>query len=247
MAQSAAVKPAPLEDLLKNFALRGLRLFQPILAGANLRDRMLACIGALAGIVLTALVCAALPFGFENFPHLVTPMGATAVLVFAVPASPMAQPWPALGGNMLSALVGVAVVHNVGADAASAGLAVAGAILVMSLCRCLHPPGGAAALTAVIGGPAVLSAGYSFALVPVALNALVLLAAGWTFHRLSGRAYPHRPPAGPAAPSVLEATLHRRDIDRALEDLGETFDIDPDDLALLLQTAERHAEARAGR
>jgi CBS domain-containing membrane protein len=225
---------------LKDIALRGLQIFRPILAGANLRDRLVACAGALAGIVVTALVFAAAPLDAFNFPLLVAPAGASAVLLFAVPTSPMAQPWPIIGGNVLSALVGVMVVQALGQTAFAAGIAVAGAILVMSLCRCLHPPGGAAALSAVVGPPSLLATGYAYPLLAVSLNLVVLVAAGWAFHRLSGRAYPHRP----ETPATPQATLHRADIDRALADLGETFDIDPDDLALLLQTAERHAEAR---
>ncbi len=93
-----------------------------------------------------------------NGPHvplLVAPMGASAVLLFAVPASPLAQPWSIIGGNTISALIGVIVAHFVHEPALATGIAVALAIAAMSFTRCLHPPGGAAALTAVLGGPAV--------------------------------------------------------------------------------------------
>ena len=218
--------------------------FKPILAGANLRDRMIAAAGALVGIVLTAAVCTAL------LPHgpallLVAPMGASAVLVFAVPASPLAQPWPVIGGNLLSALVGIAVARIVPHPALAAGFAVGGAIALMSLTRSLHPPGGAASLLAVLGGPAVQAQGWLFALSPVAANAAVLALAGVLFHRLSGHSYPHRPipvtgqiaPAAPALP-------HPEDIDRALEELGETLDVGRDDLDLLFRTVAAHAERR---
>ncbi len=66
-----------------------------------------------------------------------------------------------MGGNILSALVGVAVARWVAVPFLAAGIAVGGAILRMPLSRFLHPPGGAAALTAVIGGPAIASAGYA--------------------------------------------------------------------------------------
>lgn len=228
---------------MKKIAVRSLRLFRPMLAGGNLRDRLFACAGALIGIALTALLCKALPLGAASFPLLVAPMGASAVLLFALPASPLSQPWSVIGGNTISTLVGVAAAHTIGDPATAAGIAVGGAILAMSLCRCLHPPGGAAALTAVIGGPAVLAAGYSFAFVPVGLNALVLLAAGWLFHRFSGHSYPHRPGLVSGGQTVRPG-LHRDDIDRAIADLGETFDVDPADLDLLLQRAELHAAAR---
>ncbi|MBY9063100.1 HPP family protein [Sphingomonas yunnanensis] len=213
------------------------RLFQPLLSGAQLRERLIACLGAAIGIALTALL-GALLVRDTDLPLIVAPLGASAVLVFAVPASPLAQPWPVIGGNTLSALVGVAIGRLVPDVALAAGLAAGAAILVMSLARCLHPPGGAAALTAVIGGPTVHAAGFGFALLPVALNSVTLVAAGLLFRRLTRRSYPHRP----AAP--VAAGLHAADIDAALADLHESFDIAPADLDALLTRAEWHAARR---
>lgn len=215
--------------------------FHPILAGGSLRDRIAASVGALAGIMLTYLLCAAALPTHSTLPLLVAPMGASAVLIFAVPASPLAQPWPVIGGNTIASLVGVTAARFVPTVPLAAGVAVGGAILIMSLLRCLHPPGGAAALIAVIGGPAVTAAGYGFALVPVGVNAVVLALTGWLFHRVSGHSYPHRAPAAPLAPSSL---LHRADIDDALAASGETFDISREDLDALLSRAEDHAARR---
>jgi CBS domain-containing membrane protein len=224
-------------------------LFTPLLAGANLRDRLIACIGALAGVVLTGLVCAHLGAGAQTLPLLVAPVGASAVLLFAVPASPLAQPWPIVGGNTVSAAVGVTAALLVKDPIIAAGVAVAGAILAMSLLRCLHPPGGAAALTAVIGGPAIAAAGYDFALVPVGLNSLLLVGLGWLFHRVSGHSYPHR--AAPVAPAPVTVSmapgLSIADIDLALAEMGETFDVSREDLDALFRKAEANAAARLGR
>lgn len=214
-------------------------LFKPLLAGATARDRALACLAATIGIAGMAIACALLPTGAA--PLIVAPMGASAVLLFAVPASPLAQPWPVVGGNVVSALVGIAVAHAIGTGPLAAGVAVGLAIGAMSLARCLHPPGGAAALTAVIGGPAVTSAGWSFAVVPVAANALALLATGWAFHRLSGRSYPHRPVPAPRPRFAPE------DLDVALERAGEAFDIAREDLEQLLAAAEAAADRRSGK
>lgn len=213
---------------------RARRLFAPILPGASLRDRLFACIGALAGLALTA--GAGIALGIT--PYIVAPLGASAVLVFAVPASPLAQPWPVIGGNALSALTGVITAHLVGTSAGAAAIAVAAAILIMSLTRSLHPPGGAAALTGVIGGPAVAAAGFAFPLAPVAINSAVLVLAGIAYHRLSGHSYPHR------APALAGAGFHAESIDRALAELGETLDVDRGDLDLLLARAEVYEAAR---
>ena len=208
-----------------------------LLAGANWPDRLLACLGALLGITVTALIGGLVPPAAA--PFLVAPMGASAVLVYAVPASPLAQPWPVLGGNMLSVSVGLVCAVLLGNGALAAGVAVGLAILLMSLLRCLHPPGGACALLPVLGGPAIVAKGIAFALLPVGLNAAVLVAAGLLFHRVSRHSYPHR--AAPAAPIP---SLLRADIDAALAEAHESFDISRDDLAALLDRAEAHAQAR---
>ncbi|WP_422056927.1 HPP family protein [Sphingomonas sp.] len=220
------------------------RLFQPILAGARPLDRVIACIGATICLALTMAIGAGLELTAADLPLIVAPMGASAVLIFAVPASPLAQPWPVVGGNTLSALVGIAVYRHIPDPMIAAGLAVGLAILAMSLCRCLHPPGGAAALTAVIGGESVHAAGYSFALAPVALNSVALVMLAMVFHRLSTHSYPHR--AAPVAMPPVASGLHLDDIDRALAELPDSFDISREDLDVLLSLAETHARARRG-
>ncbi len=229
----------------------GFKLFSPILAGATLRERLIGCVGALIGIGLTGLVCA-LVFGADaSLPLIVAPIGASAVLLFAVPASPLAQPWSIVGGNSISALVGVTVVYFVKDPMIATGIAVSFAILAMSLTRSLHPPGGAAALTAVIGGAAVARAGFWFPLIPVAVNSAILVAIGLVFHRLAGRQYPHRPAAAPInthktedKPATARVGFDARDIDAALAGLNETLDIDRADLDALLREVELQALMR---
>jgi len=222
------------------------QLFKPILAGATLRDRMRACAGGIIGIALTSLLAWLLLDDWASAPMIVAPMGASAVLVFAIPASPLAQPWPVIGGNTISALVGVFFAQTVTSPHLAAGLAVGFAILLMSLARCLHPPGGAAALTAVIGGPIVASAGYSFAFLPIAMNAVCLVLVGIAYHFLSGHSYPHRPQAfmGQRISERDLAPPHEEDISAALADLGETFDIGPEDLELIIRRVDFHAAQR---
>lgn len=130
---------------------------------------------------------------------LVGPVGASAVLLFAAPASPLAQPRSVIGGNVISALVGVACAQFVPEPILAAALAVSLAIVAMSVLGCLHPPGGAMALTAVVGGPAVAALGYGFVLVPAAMCSLLLVVAAVGLNRLMGRSYPHRVPL-PASP-----------------------------------------------
>ena len=191
----------PQHDAQKSGTLSKFRLFAPILAGATLKERLIGCLGALIGICVTGFVCGLFMGQGEHLPLIVAPIGASAVLLFAVPASPLAQPWSIVGGNTISAFVGVTVAMFVQDPAIAIGLAVALAILAMSLTRSLHPPGGAAALTAVIGGTAVTHAGFWFPLVPIALNSLILVGLGIVFHRLAGRQYPHRQTIAPVSTS----------------------------------------------
>lgn len=218
-----------------------MKLFRPILAGATLSERSIACAGAFVAVALTA--AAGFAFSLQS-PLLAAPIGASAVLVFAIPASPLAQPWPVIGGNTISAFIGLGVAWAIPDATIAAACAVALAIAVMSLTRSLHPPGGAVALTAALGSPVVAKWGALFPLVPVGLNSLSLVALGVAFHALSRRSYPHRAREPAATPGASAATLSAKDIDEALAQMGESFDIARDDLDRLLQYAEASAARR---
>lgn len=102
--------------------------------------------------------------------------GASAVLIYGAPRSPLAQPRNLIGGHVFSALIGVAAFQLFGKDPwLAASLAVSVAIAAMHATKTLHPPGGATALIAVIGGDAVHQLGYLYALMPAALGAAVML------------------------------------------------------------------------
>jgi len=220
-----------------------IAVFRPILAGATLRDRVVACFGALLGIGVTGLLSRLLLPG-QTVPALVltASMGASAVLLFALPSSPMAQPWPVIGGNTISALAGLVASHLIRDPMLAGGVAVALAIAAMSLARCLHPAGGGTALIAVLGGSAVAATGWLFPFVPVALNAVLLVGGAWLFHRVSGHPYPHRP--APAAPPTPGPAITDADIEAALQAFGEPLDISREDLRTLAQSAATHAARR---
>lgn len=129
--------------------------------------------------------------GTESTALIVASMGASAVLLFAVPHGALAQPWNVFGGHLVSAVVGVTcaiwIPDIMLAAAASVGLAIG----VMHYLRCIHPPGGATALTAVIGGSGVHALGYQFVLMPVLINVLIILAVAVAFNGLfHWRRYP---------------------------------------------------------
>lgn len=105
----------------------------------------------------------------------VASMGASAVLLFAVPHGQLSQPWPVIAGHGFSAIIGVACARWIPHQAWAAALAVGLAIGVMHFLKCIHPPGGATAFTAVMGGQSVHDLGFHFVWCPVLLNAVAMV------------------------------------------------------------------------
>jgi len=170
------------------------RLFSlPAALSAGRREMALGTLGVAVGLGCTEWI-GFLALGGQE-PWFILPMGASAVLLFCVPASPLAQPWPSLVGNLVSALIGVGCYRWLGETGTAVALAGCLAVGAMFLLRCLHPPGGAVALTAVLGGPMVHELGYAFALMPVLVNTLAMLVVAFLFNNLVGRRYPHLAPA----------------------------------------------------
>lgn len=206
------------------------------------RERLRIVAGAAVGIGIAALLSqwiagATLTPG----PWLVAPLGATAALVFAAPAGPMAQPWAAVAGNTLSALVGTACLLLIDAPQAwVAAAAVSLAIAAMLGLRCLHPPGGAVALTTVLLGVS----DFRFALFPVALNTVLLVLTGIGWHRLAGRRYPHAQQAAAPAVGKSRSRFSSADFDKALARYREVLDVSRDDLENLLRQTELNAYQR---
>ena len=203
-------------------------------------------VGAVVGVALAA-VLASIAFGTDDpaLPWLVAPLGASAVLAFALPASPLAQPWSVLGGDMLSALVGLIVVHFIPSPMLAAPIAVGSAIAVMSLCRCLHPPGGACALFAVLCGPLVAEHGWTALMLPLGLNVAGLMTAAWLYNNLTGHSWPHHlQPVPQPAPDGWLGSYEGSDLDAVLEEWDEVLDVSRDDLDALFRAVERRVQRR---
>jgi CBS domain-containing membrane protein len=224
-------------------ALAWLREFAPGRIAVDARERLRVVAGAVAGLGVTALLCRAVGIDAATLPWLVAPIGASTVLVFGVPASPMAQPWAVIGGNTLSALVGIACVLAFGSHPWVAALAVGAAIGVMFGLRCLHPPGGASALLVVLAQVHDLH----FALFPVLSNSLLLVLAGIAYNNATGRRYPHgqrlHAPVA-AGHNVTHGNVSDADLDAVLARYNQVLDVSRDDLQSLLEQAEIQAHAR---
>lgn len=220
---------------------------QPLSAGR--RDVVRSGLGAALGLFATALFTHLL--APDQAAWLIAPIGASSVLLFCVPASPLAQPWAVVGGNTVSALVGVACAQLVPDFLLALALAGCLAIAAMFALRCLHPPGGAVALTAVLGGQAVHEAGFLFALSPVALNSVLVVVAALLYNNLTGHRYPHGQPAADKNPHATGDPAPRArpgitedDVEAALERYGEVLDVSRDDLLAIVEDARQLALAR---
>lgn len=176
---------------------------------------------------------------------LVGSIGASAVLVFAVPHGPLSQPWPVLGGHGVSAVVGIVVAHAVGGGPFAAALAVAAAIGAMHVARCIHPPGGATALAAVMMTTAGRVPSWQYPLTPVLLNAATIVVAAivlnapfaWRRYPIAW-AFPH--PQTVHQESVdHEPPFTREQLDVALRELGSVVYISDDELQALYQSLRR--------
>jgi len=225
------------------------RRLVPSLVPVTHVERLRSSCGALLGILLTGFISTMAIGDDASLPLLIAPMGASAVLLFAAPSSPLAQPWSILGGNVVSSAVGVTSALLIPDPVVAAAVAVAVAIGVMLLLGCLHPPSGAVALTAVLGGPAIREAGYAFVLSPVAVNSLLILAVALVFNNLTGRRYPHLAPT--ANPHKTQDPLPSRRIGVVPEDLqavlaqyGEVVDVSPEDLDNFIHQAQVRAFTR---
>lgn len=201
-------------------------------------------IGALLAIGLTGWISHALsPIGEPGWPWLIAPMGATAVLIFVLPASPLSQPWPVLGGHLLSAATGLGCHAIVPVPWLAAGLAVGVSITLMHLARCLHAPAGGTAIMTALAAPALAGAAWHFLVMPVALNAGLLVAGGWLWHRATGHSYPHHAAAVPEMPN-WSGHIEDADLDAVLASWDELLDVSRADLLTLIHAVEARVLAR---
>ncbi len=214
-------------------------------------EKLVSAIGGFIGILIVAWTSTYF-VGAHASTLVVASMGASAVLLFAVPHGPLSQPWPLLGGHLVSGIIGVACARAVPEIFLAAALAVSLAIWAMHYLRCIHPPGGATALTAVIGGASVQALGYRYVLAPVLINVLVILCAAVLVNYLfPWRRYPvglvrRREEAVRLPPAQLEeqAGITHADLEYALREIDSFIDVTEEDLARIYTLAAEHSAHR---
>jgi CBS-domain-containing membrane protein len=228
------------------------RIFNSLGIEAGITSHTERVVSALGGFLAILLIFHISRFflGAGDMPLIVPSMGASAVLLFAVPHGALSQPWNVLGGHVVSAVIGVSCALLIPEPFIAASLAVGLAIGAMYYLGCIHPPGGATALTAVIGGEATRALGYQFVLTPVLLNALVIVLVAVTFNYFfKWRRYPaslagrgKQPTA--EAESATAGPIRHEDLVMALSEIDSFIDVSEDDLLRIYEIATGKAEQR---
>ena len=211
----------------------------------SLKGKLLSVVSSFSAILIMALVTQRLSAG-AAYPILVASMGASAVILFIIPHSPLAQPWPFVGGQLVSAIIGVACVQWFADTAIASACAVGGSILAMLLLRCLHPPGAATAMAPILAGYPISSLGYGFVLMPVGLNVIIMLVVAIVIHRWVLR---HEYPIVPANKNSIvkpaqQTGISDQDLKLALENMDMFMDVSAGDLRKLLTDAEARSFKR---
>lgn len=157
----------------------------------DVKEHILTFFGAFVGIACIGLLNSHLLAVSDNL-FLIGSFGASAVLIYGIINSPLAQPRNLIGGHLISAFTGVTVARFCpGEPWLQAALAVSLSIVLMQISKTLHPPGGATALIAVIGSSHIKALGYLYVLSPVLSGVCILLAVALVFNNVTRhRRYP---------------------------------------------------------
>ncbi len=149
----------------------------------GIRDVLASGLGGALAIGMVAWLAQA-----SGQPLLMAPLGASCFLMFVVPDNPVAQPRNVIGGHLVSALVGLAVLSLFGSVWWAMGLGVGLAIVAMRLSNTNHPPAASDPLLILLAQP-----GWGFVLTPVLAGTMLIVAVAVLFNRLRpGVRYPQR-------------------------------------------------------
>ncbi len=230
------------------------KLFGPGKSNVSLQEKI---ISAMAGLVSIGLIMLVSQYYLDpqSLPWVVASMGASAVLLFAVPKGPLSQPWSFVAGHLFSAFIGISMAKLISDPVMASALAVSLAIFVMYITRSLHPPGGATALTAVVGGSAITELGYWYMLTPIGINLFIMLLWAIIINNLiPNRCYPNGirdinkakrgvnqdDKSGSHRPNMIQ----RSDLHEALTDMDVFVDVSEDELSKIFNRSLMHTHKK---
>ena len=212
-------------------------------------EKLASALGAFLGILLVFYSSTYFIPGASSY-LIVASMGASAVLLFAVPHGPLSQPWPLIGGHLISAVIGVTCAKFIPDVFIAGSVAVGLAVGAMYYFHCIHPPGGATALSAVVGGNVVHELGYQFVLSPVLINVIAIISVAICFNYFfKWRRYPVYLALKQAAAENTESdstygAITHEDFVYALSEFESFIDISENDLLKIYSlVTHRHHSA----
>ncbi len=222
------------------------RLWPARLNSASHAEKWISAVGGFTGILVVLWISGSV-LDNQGAAMVIASMGASSVLIFAVPHGALSQPWSVLGGNLTSAFIGVTCAQQINDPYVAGAVAVGLAIIAMYYLRCLHPPGGATALVAVLGGESVEQLGYGFLVTPVLENVLVLLAVAVVVNMpFPWRRYPvgfAKPSTGLEPSTQEKAMIAHSDLVYALSQLDSFIDVSEQDLIRIYTLAVHHSHS----
>lgn len=210
----------------------------------TLAEKLKSALASAAGIFLLGLALKHFP-QFHYPTVMLASMAASAVLLYAAHHSPMAQPWALVGGHFISALCGWWVAQMWADPVTAAAIAVGLSIFMMSLSRCLHPPGAATALIMVLNYNSYRQYGAMWVTHVVFLNALISLFAAILINNfIPSRQYPTRT-SRPVPPPLASPIISKSDLEYALAQMDSVIDVSEEDLLTLYKIAHEHRQIDA--
>lgn len=215
-------------------------------------ERLISGVGALLAILF---IYACSNYLLDQYATLliIASMGASAVLLFAVPHGALSQPWAVIAGHTVSALIGISCALLISSQVFAAAAAVGLSVTIMYYLRCIHPPGGATALTAVIGGESIYQLGYTYAVAPILLNAVSIVIFAMLFNALfEWRRYPayinkmknRRQRQLNQKHEAFSGAIAHEDFVYALSEIGTFIDVDESDLLRIYDLATSMGAAK---
>ena len=226
---------------LREFAQRYLI---PDAAPLSPAERWRSTLAALLGMLLIQGILAVIP-AQPGISYLLAPLGASSVILFVLPHSPLAQPWSLVGGLFLPAIIGLLCGTWIQPAFLAVAVALALAVWITAWLRCIHPPGGAMAVVF-----ALATQQHPVSLTTAGLNALAALVAVLVVNNLiPGRRYPQCIPAAAQQANLPRprSSIRHDDLQKALEELDTYLDISEDDLIQIYDLSTAHAHQRHDR
>jgi CBS domain-containing membrane protein len=215
------------------------------------RQILIPAAAALFAIMVVGTVSDSLLQGSGLTHFMIASMGASSLLLFVIPTSPISQPWALFGGQMVSGVIGTTLALTVADISIAAALAVSLSLIAMMYMRCLHPPGGATALIPILLGPEIHEIGFVFVVTPIFINTVILLGISLFVNRVilnrhyASQSLPEPEETQRQTNAIIQSSpFSKEDLEYAFQKMDTFVDVNAEDLFRIYSHATAHAEER---